>query len=375
MTMPKISLHARILGSMFIGLAVGLGMYFGLDPEAALFQNAVWVFDLIGRDIFIGGLKMIIAPLILASIVTGIVSLPNARELGNVGVKTITYYVCTTTIAVVIGIVAVLVVRPGEKAASLSVREQRAAVIAEYETQFREQSGLDPETAEGRGAFAAYIAQREGEGLGTSDFATNWSRIQSTEERGALDMLRQEIVGPILTNPFNALAQNPPNALGIIFFAMLLGLACVIIGESARPVARFFEALNDVMMKITLWIMEIAPIGVGCIMASLVATLGTDALQSLAWYSATVVGGIGVHICVLLLIVSLIGRMSPAKFLYGIRDAWLIAFTTTSSSATLPVTIHCTTEKLGASEKVSRFALPVGATITWTAPRSTRASR
>ena len=105
--------------------------------------------------------------------------------------------------------------------------------------------------------------------------------------------------------------------------------------------------------------MELAPIPIGCIIASLVATLGMEALKSLAWYCLTVVGGIGVHVCVLLLLVSLLGRMSPLRFLRGIREAWLIAFTTTSSAATLPVTLHCVTRKLGVSEKVADFSLPV----------------
>ena len=176
-------------------------------------------------------------------------------------------------------------------------------------------------------------------------------------------MFRDEILRPILTNPFTALSKSPPNSLGVIFFAILVGLACVIIGEPARPVGRFFESANAVMMKITLWIMEVAPYGIACIIASLVATLGMDALQSLAWYCGVVVLGIAVHICVLLALVRFVGKMSPLEFIRGIQDAWLIAFTTTSSAATLPVTIVCTTEKLKVSEKVARFTLPVGATI------------
>lgn len=348
---------------MLAGLLIGLGMHLYGDPEADTYRGAVWIFDVIGRDIFVGALKMIIAPLILASIISGIVSLPNARELGNIGGKTIVYYVCTTTIAVLIGIVAVLLVRPGHKEASLKVREDRVATLEGYREDFEVDSGLSAESVEGAGQFRVYISEREGQGPGDPGFQTNWERIQATEERGAADMLRDEILRPILTNPFNSLAQDPPNALGVIFFAMLIGLSCVIVGDSARPVADFFITLNDVIMKITLWIMELAPIGIACIMASLVATLGIEGLMSLAWYSATVVGGIGVHVCVLVALVAIVGRMHPWTFLYGIRNAWLIAFTTTSSAATLPVTIHCTTEKLNVSEKVSRFTLPVGATI------------
>ncbi len=361
--MRKISLHTRILLAMALGLVVGLAMYRWGDPEAPAFITAVWWLDLVGKDIFVGALKMIIAPLILASIVAGIYSLPNARELGNVGIKTLIYYFCTTAIAVFIGVVAVLVIRPGHKEASQSVREDRVAKLAEYQATFETQSGTTIDTDEGRAGFIAYIGARDGEDMSGSSFQSNWSRIQSTKDRPPLDMMREEILRPILTNPFTALAKNPPNALGIIFFAMLLGLALVIIGEPAKPVGAFFEAFNKVMLAITLWIMELAPYGIACIIASLVATLGVEALQSLAWYCIAVIGGIALHICVLLAIVALVGRMSPITFLKGIRDAWLIAFTTTSSAATLPITILCVTRKLKVSEKVSRFTLPVGATV------------
>jgi len=142
-----------------------------------------------------------------------------------------------------------------------------------------------------------------------------------------------------------------------------VGIALVLIGEPAKPVGVFFESFNRVMLVITLWIMELAPVGVGCIIASLVATLGTDALVSLGWYGGTVIGGIAVHCVVLITLVSVFGRMNPVDFLKGIRDAWLVAFTTSSSAATLPVSIVCTTQKLGVSSKVARFTLPVGATV------------
>lgn len=125
----------------------------------------------------------------------------------------------------------------------------------------------------------------------------------------------------------------------------------------------FFQAMNRVMMKITLWVMRIAPVAIGCIFASLVATLGVDALKSLGWYCATVIAGIAVHVVLLLVIVSALGRMSPLRFVRGIQNAWLVAFTTTSSAATLPITMKNVTEDLEVSPKVANFALPVGATV------------
>lgn len=356
-------LHTQIMIAMIAGIIVGLGLFFAGDPEAGWFESTIWTMDLIGKDVFVGALKMIIAPLILASIIAGITSLPNAGELGSIGFKTLAYYATTTAVAVAIGVIAVLLISPGTKDSSQAVREGREAELADYRTQFQAETDLDPALEENFGQYRAFIATKEGEGLGQGGFSTNWSRIKANENRGAGDMFREEILRPILTNPFTSLAQNPPNALGVIFFALLVGICCVILGEHATPVVIFFRALNEVMMKITLWIMMIAPLGIFCIMAGLVATLGVDALKSLAWYCLAVIGGIALHVCFLLTIVSVIGKKSPLEFLKGIQDAWLIAFTTASSAATLPVTIHCTTEKLNVKEKVSRFTLPVGATV------------
>lgn len=356
-------LHTKILLAMALGLVIGLIMHSVGDAESAWFENSIWVADLIGKDIFVGALKMIIAPLILASIISGIASLPNAGELGSIGIKTLVYYGTTTAMAVLIGVVAVLIIQPGKKDSSQAVRADRETTLNEYRTEFQTEMDLDPTAPENAGQYRAFIASKEGEDLGAGGFSKNWSRIQANEDRGPGDMMREEILRPILTNPFTSLAKNPPNALGVIFFALLVGVCCVILGDQARPVVFFFNSLNEIMMKITLWIMELAPIGIFAIMVSLVATLGVDALQSLAWYCFAVIGGIALHIVFLLTLVKVVGKKSPLEFIKGIQDAWLIAFSTASSAATLPVTIHCTTENLKVQEKISRFTLPVGATV------------
>ncbi len=359
----KNNLHRRIFIGMFVGLVLGLALNYFANPDSSLYINAIWWLDLFGKTIFVGGLKMIIAPLIFASIVAGISTLPNMRELGNIGGKTMLYYVTTTTIAVAIGVAAVLIIRPGEKAASQSIRAEREAEIQEYVAAFTTESGLDPATPEGEPAFRRYISDHEDIAAGSSGDSDKYSRMNTASEQSPGDMLKTQILMKVLENPFNALAQSPPNALGIIFFAMLTGLACLALGEQAKPVISFFQSFNDVMMKITMWMMEVAPFAIGCLIASVIAELGTEALQSLGWYCITVIGGIFVHCCVLLTLVATVGGMSPLTFLRGIQDAWLIAFSSTSSAATLPVTIHCLTKKLDVDEKVAEFALPVGATV------------
>ncbi len=359
--MAKLKLHQWILVGMGAGLIVGLSMFFGGDPESPAFQKALWWLNLLGKDLFIGSLKMIIAPLILASIVAGITSLPNSRELGAIGWKTFAYYFTTTALAVFVGLVAVLVIQPGKKSASQRVRVEREKTLDSYRETYSQRIGNeDPMAAEHVGEYRAWLAGQEGEAR-EGDFPSKWGRIQATEEITAGDMFRRDILKPILTNPFASLART--NSLGIIFFAILIGLACMAIGEPAKPVVNVFQGFNRVMMTITLWVMRVAPVAIGCLIASVVATLGIDALTSLGWYCVTVVTGIAVHVCLLLALVTFLGGISPIAFLKGISDAWLIAFSTTSSAATLPVTIKCVTDKLKVSDKVANFSLPVGATI------------
>jgi len=359
----KSNLHRRIFIGMFAGLVLGLAMNYFADPEGALYTNVLWWLDLLGKTIFVGGLKMIIAPLIFASIIAGISTLPSMGELGNIGGKTVIYYVTTTTIAVAIGVAAVLIIRPGDKAASQSIRAEREAEIQGYVAGFTTATGQDSTTPEGEAAFRRYISDQEDVAAGAGESSGKYSQMSTASEQSPGDMLKTQILMKILENPFNALAQSPPNALGIIFFAMLTGLACLALGDQAKPVVSFFQSFNDVMMKITMWMMEVAPVAIGCLIASVVAELGTEALQSLGWYCITVIGGIFAHCCVLLILVSTIGGMAPLRFLRGIQDAWLIAFSSTSSAATLPVTIHCLTKKMDVDEKVAEFALPVGATV------------
>jgi len=348
---------------MVLGLVAGAALNAWSNPQARMFNEVVWWLDLFGKDLFIGLLMMIIAPLILASIITGISTLPNMKELGAVGWKTLAYYIVTTSVAVAIGLVAVLLLQPGYKDASRHVRLKREIALDAYRQKFREQhEGADPLAPENRSAYLTLIARHEGQ-VAATELASKWERIERAGERGPGDIFRNDILRPLLTNPFASLAQVPPNSLGIIFFAILVGLACIVIGAPARPVVTFFQGLNEVMMTITLWVMHAAPVAIGCIIASMVARLGMLALQSLAWYCATVITGIAIHVALLTFLVWALGRRSPLEFWRGIWSAWLIAFSTTSSAATLPVTIKCVIENLKVSPKIANFTLPIGATV------------
>ncbi len=358
--MKKISLHNQIFIAMLGGLIVGLGMNVFVAPDNVVAEHAIWWMDLIGRDIFIGGLKMIIAPLVLASIVTGITTLPRAEALGQIGGKMALYYVGTTSVAVIIGVSLILLIQPGKRDASQEVRAQREAELEQRREAFETSTGLDPTANENRSQYLKYLAQEDG-ATASSSSATHFQRMQETEGVGLGTLIKKQLLTPMLTNPFSSLANA--NTLGIIFFAVLIGLACLVLGETAAPVVQLFSAMNEIIMKITLWIMMLSPVAIACLMGSTMATLGFDALASLGWYSMTIVLALIIHSVFIVSIVSFLARIKPMFFLRGIRDAWMVAFSTASSAATLPVTLHCVTEKLEVSDEVADFSLPVGATV------------
>lgn len=345
-------LHHYIILGMVIGFIFGLLLNIyksAINPKTM--ENILWYTNLLGKDLFIGSLKMIIAPLILASIVNGICSLPTSNHLGDIGLKTFIYYFLTTATAVLIGLIAVFLISPGTKESSLKIRENRIHEISVIKDNYEKEKLEIP--------FLQYLSQKSGS---TADEANSskWTTINLGASRSAGEMLRQDILLKILKNPFESLADT--NSLSIIVFAILIGLACLIIGQEAAGVANFFASLNLVMNKITMWVMKLSPIAISCLITNMMATQGIAALQSLSWYCATVIIGIFFHIIFLLILVKIFGKMGPITFLKGISEALLIAFSTTSSAATLPVTIKNVEDKLGVDKKVSNFALPVGAT-------------
>ncbi|MFQ5807035.1 MAG: dicarboxylate/amino acid:cation symporter [Phycisphaerae bacterium] len=367
----RIKLHNLIFVGMTIGVVVGLGLWWvqkrALDagqPEPALFTHVFWWLELLGPTIFMGALKMIIAPLILASIVAGVTSLPNVKELGAIGWKTMVYYVCTTTIAVVIGLIFVLTIRPGEKGAARKIRQERVATLEQRRVEFRQTQQQEPPGPDGlpTATYLAWLAEREGATQAGGHEAVRYKKLAGAKSRTAGDIFKEDLLQPLLMNPFQALTER--NSLGIIFFALLLGVACTVVGgQIAGSVIAFFQGLNAVILKVTHWLMSISPFAIGCIVAWLVAKNGPGIFETLGWYCGTVIGGILVHVCVLLAICATIGGVGPLRLWRGIREAWMIAFTTRSSAATLPVTIANTTEKLKVSPKVAGFSLPLGATM------------
>ncbi|MHC4264712.1 MAG: dicarboxylate/amino acid:cation symporter [Planctomycetota bacterium] len=290
----KLKIHTQIIIAIILGIIVG----WWLKEKAVHLQ-------IIG-DLFIRLLKMIIIPLILASVVSGIVQIGNIRNLGRIGLKTFIYYLTTTILAVTIGLVLVNFIQPGT-----------GAELADRATELPEQA------------------------------APSFIKI---------------ITDIIPQNLFESMASD--KVLQIIFFAILLGAAISSVGEKAKPLSRIFEAANTVIMKIVDWIMHLAPIGVFALMAVTIGKTGLEVIRPLAFYMITVTAGLLIHACIILpALLFLLSRYNPLKFIKDVFSAVATAFSTASSAATLPITMECLEENTGVSNKITSFVLPLGATI------------
>ncbi len=360
-------LHNLIIIGMIVGVIAGLALW-GTTPtpeeggvDASPFHSGtIWILNLLGATIFTGGLKMIIAPLIFASIICGVTSLPKMGELGSIAWKTFAYYSATTVIAVTIGLGAVLLVQPGKTEASQTIRAKRVAELVSRRAEFTETTGKPARVDhEPTSEYRTWLVQKEGAESPDAGDRRYGTISQATDDDMA--KILKGLVQKTLMNPFESLSST--NALGIILFAILMGLACSAVGAAAQPVVRFFQGLNEVIMKITLWFMAISPVAIGCIMAEQVAVNGPDVFKSLGAYCVTVIGGIAIHVVLLVTIARVLGGVGPLALWAGLREAMLISFTTKSSAATLPVTIENVTHKLGVSPKVANFSLPLGATM------------
>ena len=307
MKIPKPKIYTQILIGLLLGVLAGI--IFG--PKAAVIKP-------IGTA-FIRLITLIVVPLVFASLVVGTASLGDIRKLGRMGMKTIAYYLTTTALAITIGLVLANIVRPGSRLPE----EVKTNLLQNY------------------GGVAI-------------------EKIQQAEETpGVIDVL----LDIIPTNPINSLSTA--NMLQIIFFALFLGVALTMIPtHRARSVLSFFEGINDAMIQIVHIVMKLAPYGVFALIAAIVGQFGAGILLTLLRYCIVVIVGLILHTCLTYpAAVSLLAKMNPFSFFRGIRSAQLIAFSTSSSSATLPVTMECSMENLNVPNDVASFVLPLGATI------------
>ncbi|MDH3322027.1 MAG: dicarboxylate/amino acid:cation symporter [Flavobacteriaceae bacterium] len=315
--MKKLALHWQILLGMVLGVILGFVMA-SFDGGKELVQDWVKPFG----TIFINALKLIAVPLILGSLIKGVSDLKDISKLSQMGGKTILIYIMTTVIAVSIGLLLVNTIKPGD-----SITEKtRTEMVSNY----------------------ADSTQKY------KDEAAN--QKESGPLQALIDLVPDNIIG--------ASSENK-NMLQVIFFAVFFGVGLILIPESkSKPVKDFFDGFNEVILKMIDLIMLAAPYGVLALLAALVVeSPSADLFKALAWYSLTVVLGLILMIGFYILMVYIFTGKKPGVFINGISPAQLLAFSTSSSAATLPVTMERVHEHLGVDEEVSSFVLPIGATI------------
>jgi proton glutamate symport protein len=313
----SIKLHWQILVALV--LAVIAGRLSGTD--AALFGiRFLDVYTFLGT-LFMNALKMLIVPLIMSSIITGIAGISDGSALGRLGGKTLLYYLTTSLLAVLVGLLMVNLLAPGL---------------------------VDGEPAREVISF-----------MGEADTAAIAERVQG---RGAGDVV-DIFIRMIPANIVAAAAQG--KMLGLIFFSLLFGYFMTRIeGSPAATLKDFWQGMFAVMMKITDWVMMFAPLGVFALVAKVVATTGFAAFEPLMVFFFTVLGALAIHLLLVLpVLLRLIGGVNPLRHFKAMTPALLTAFSTASSSATLPITMDCVERRAGVSNQTTSFVLPLGATV------------
>ena len=280
-----------------------IGMILGITVGLIFGEDAV-VLKPIG-SFFVNTIKMLIVPLVFCSIIVGITSMQDTNKMGRIGFKAIMFYLISTAVAITIGLVLGHVLQPG---AGLGLVAQQVEVVKETSS------------------------------------------------------LVDTLVALVPTNPVSALAQG--HILQIIVFAVALGVSLTLIGEKGKPAVALFESLAEAMYKLTDLVMKLAPYGVFALMAWVAGKFGLALLLPLvkvigAVYLGSILHVLGVYSALILFI----AKLSPVQYFRGIVDAQVVAFTTTSSAGTLPVSMKCARENLGVSKGVSSFVLPLGTTI------------
>jgi Na+/H+-dicarboxylate symporter len=279
--------------------ALVLGMIVGL----LIGDNAIYLKPI--GDAFVAAIRMLVVPLIFTTLVAGITAMGEPAKLGTIGIRAITLYMATTLVAVTIGLVMGALLQPG--------------------------AGVD------------------------------FSGVTPSAPKEALDLV-DRLINIIPSNPIQALAEG--DVLSIIFFAILFGVGILVLGEKGRPVGAVIESGAEVMFKITHWVMEMAPFGVFALIAWVAGTQGIATFQAIFTLAIAVYAGCLIHIILVYggLIRVILG-LPLVRFYRGMLDALAIAYSTSSSSATLPVTISCAQDNLGIKPAVASSVLPLGATI------------
>lgn len=303
------SLNIQILLGTIFGVAIGL-YFHQLGTENHAVQSGLYVSGLVGT-LFIDLLKMILIPLVFCSISVGIANLSQHQQMHRVWITTLAFFLFTMAIAITLGMMASLYFKPG--------------------------SGLQ------------------------IHMFSHAMQTFATTQLSPTDFISQFLHG-LFVNPFKALSEG--NVLAVVIFALFLGIALVMGGERYKNILSMLQEAQEITMRIVGWIMVIAPLGIMALLIKLVATQDTAMIGTLAKFMAVVIGTTLLHgVVILPLLLYLIVGKSPLWFWRGAREALATAFATSSSSATLPVTMRCATQNLNVKPEIAGFVVPLGATV------------
>lgn len=314
--MARLSLHTRMLAGFLAGVSLGLAANVFAADAAWLDALVHYVADPVGQ-LFLRLLFMLVIPLVFSALVLGVVEIGDPKSLGRIGGKTLVWILAVTTIAVAIGLVLVNLIQPGR--------------------------GLPPELGQ--------------------------SLIAEAGERGAQIAAGREAVSGISVL-LNIVPRNPVQAaangdlIAVMFFALMFGIAATVIrSEGTRAFVATVQGVYDICLKLIDWVIRLAPYAVAALLFSITARLGFDVLVQLARFVGTVLLALGIHFFVVFpVLLRVFGGMSPRAFFRGAQPALLTAFSTSSSSATLPTTLKVTEQALGVPRRVARFVCTLGAT-------------
>ena len=300
----KLGLTAKILLSMALGLVVGMVLFYA--PTGGFKEFFIDGVFYVGGKVFVASLKMLVVPLVVVSLVCGTATLGDPKKLGRVGFKTVGLYLLTTAIAITMALMLAVLFQPG--------------------------TGFE---------------------------MTSEAVFQAKEPPG----LRDIIVNIVPSNPLDAMAKG--NMLQVIFFSILFGIALALVkSEYASKLSNVFNAVNDVIMKMIMILMEFAPYGVFCLIATVFATQGLTVIIDLLAYFLLVAGVLFLHWAVVYpTLLKVLSGLNPVTFMKKIRTVLTFAFSTSSSNATIPITLETVEHDLGVDNSVASFTVPLGATI------------
>jgi len=322
-TKPSIPLHTRILIALVLGAGAGGIANAVLGPTSPrLIWTATNLTEPVGQ-FFLRLLLLLVVPLVFSSLVVGVAGMGNLRRLGRVGLKTLGYTLVMSTISVVIGFTLANTMRPGER------------IRPEISQQLQERYAVDAE-----------------------------KQVTAAPGAGEGALLSKVVKTLVPTNVFTAIAKDPPDMMGLMFFALFFGVGLTLVAEArSRPVLNLLEGVFEAVSKCIELVMRMAPFAIFCLLFTMTSRFGFGLLASLGWYVAAVLLGLSLHLFgVYSLSVALLARLNPIDFFRRIKTIMITAFSTSSSNATLPTALRVSEENLGVPRDINSFVLTIGAT-------------